>query len=248
MTIRATAHVFEAMAAAPTAVGRWTAMTQGLADLGLDQVNYAFLDFATYGRMDARGDPAMSTMRTDWLEYYTERRYDLADEIVAHVRAGRFDPKFYRMSRADHFTQRDMAEEAIDAGLNAGLLVPLPGPWGDGLPAAGIVMGSSLGEDEAERIARDNAPALIALAHVLHTGMSGELLRRRAGAAPLSGRERDCLQLTAQGLRTAQIADRLVLADVTVGLHLRNGRKKLGARTLAEAVAKAMLYQQIEVG
>ena len=112
-------------------------MTEGLAAIGLDQINYAFLDVKTHGRMQARGDPAMSTMRKDWIEHYTERQYDLDDDIVAHVRTGSFDPKFYRLSRPDHVSRRLMAEEAMDAGLKAGLLVPLPGPWGDVLPAAG---------------------------------------------------------------------------------------------------------------
>jgi len=241
------ADVYGAMAAAPTAVGRWNAFTTGLADIGLDQINYAFLDFATYDRLAARGDPAMSTMRRDWIEYYADRRYDLDDELVAHVRAGRFDPKFYRTSDARNFGRPEIMHEAREAGMNTGFLVPLPGPWGDHLPAAGIVMGSSLGDVEAARITRDHAPNLIALAHVLHTSMSGELLRRRAGAAPLTGRERDCLQLTANGMRIARIADRLMLAEATVSLHLKNARKKLGARSLPEAVARAMIYNQIHV-
>lgn len=241
MVALAYADVFDALASAPTAEERWASFAKGLAAVGLDQINYAFLDFATYERMEARGDPAMSTMRRDWIEHYTERRYDMDDDIVAHVRAGRFEPKFYRLSRKDQLTHRNMAEEAREAGLQAGLLVPLPGPWGSALPAAGIVIGSSLGEDETARIVADNGATLIALAHVLHTGMSGELLRRRSGAAPLTCRERDCLQLTAKGMRTSQIADRFAIAEVTVGLHLRTGRQKLGARTLPEAVAKAML-------
>lgn len=248
MVALAYADVFDAMASAPTAEGRWAGFAKGLAVVGLDQINYAFLDFATYDRMEARGDPAMSTMRHDWIAHYTERRYDMDDDIVAHVRAGRFEPKFYRLGCKDQFARREMAEEAREAGLQAGLLVPLPGPWGSTLPAAGIVIGSSLGEDETARIVSDNGATLIALAHVLHTGMSGELLRRRSGAAPLTSRERDCLQLTAKGMRASQIADRLVIAEVTVGLHLRTARRKLGARTLPEAVAKAMLYQQISVG
>lgn len=239
---------FEHVIMAQDGQDKWRALTEGLAGLGLDQVNYAFLDFGTYGRMDARGDPAMSTMRRDWLDYYTEHRYDLDDEVVAHVRAGRFDPRLYRLSRPADFSRRDIAEGAREAGLQAGFLVPLPGPWGDLLPAAGMVIGSSLGEEEAARIVAAHAGDLVALAYLQHTAMAGELLRRRSGAAPLSPRERDCLQLVASGARVAQIADRLMLAEVTVNLHLRNARRKLGARTPAEAVAKAMLYQQIELG
>lgn len=236
---------YAALVEATTPTAKWAALTTGLAEIGLDQVNYAFLDLGTFGRMDARGDPSMSTMRNDWIAHYSAQRYDLGDDIVAHVRAGRFDPKFYRMSRPEHFAQRDIAEEAREAGLQAGLLVPLHGPWNDDLPAAGIVMGSSLREDEAARITQAHASDLIALAHVLHTGLSGELLRRRKGATALSDRQRECLQGIAGGQRVGQVADRLNIREVTVNLHLRAARQKLAARTLPEAVAKALLYGMI---
>lgn len=244
----ALAGTYAALIEAGTPEAKWEALTSGLSSVGLDQVNYSFLDLGTFSRMDARGQPAMSTMRADWIAHYTSRQYDMNDDIVAHVRAGRFDPKFYRLSRPDHFGDRDIAEEAREAGLQSGLLIPLPGPWGDSLPAAGVLMGSSLGEDEAARITRAHASHLIALAHVLHTALSGELLRRRAGAVDLSDRQRECLQGVARGLRAGQVADRLMIKEVTVNLHLRDARRKLGARTLPEAVAKALLYQKITLG
>ena len=244
---RVLAETYAALTAASTPEDKWSALTAGLADIGLDQINYAFLDLGAFGRMEARGDPSMSTMRRDWIEHYAGRRYDIEDDIVAHVRTGRFDPKFYRLSRPDHFRQREIAEEAREAGLRSGLLIPLPGPWSDRLPAAGIVMGSSLGEDEGARIARSHTPHLIALGHILHTSLSGELLRLRAGAVPLSDRQRDCLKGFANGLRTGQVADRLGIREVTVNLHLRDARRKLAARNTPEAVAKALLYQQIAI-
>lgn len=243
----ALADTYAALTAATTPQTKWHALTSGLAHIGLDQINYAFLDLGTFNRMDARGDPSMSTMRGDWIEHYAARRYDIEDDIVAHVRAGRFDPKFFCLSEPEHFSQREIAEEAREAGLRSGLLTPLPGPWNDNLPAAGIFMGSSLGEDEAVRIIQTHSAHLIALAYILHTSLSGELLRRRAGSAPLSDRQRDCLQGFANGLRTGQVADRLMIKDVTVNLHLRDARRKLNARTIPEAVAKALLYQQITV-
>lgn len=223
----------------------WSVATRGLARVGLDQVNYAYLDFESYNRVEARGDPAMSTMRTDWIEYYADRKYDLDDEIVAHVRAGRSDPKFFILSRPDHFAARQMAEEARSAGLQAGLLTPLPGLPGDLLPAAGIVMGSSEKETEAARIIQTYGTQLVALAHLLHAGIVGEVSWTRSGMRRLSVREYDCLRMIAEGHRVGRIADRLSIAEVTVGLHLQNARKKLKARTLAEAVAKAVRHRQM---
>ena len=63
----------------------------------------------------------------------------------------------------------------------------------------------------------------------------------------LSPRENDCLSLLASGLQTSQIADRLVLSDSTVTEYIVNARKKLGARTRSEAVAKAVQYGLISL-
>ncbi len=70
----------------------------------------------------------------------------------------------------------------------------------------------------------------------------------RRGHTPtqiLSPRERDCLRLLAQGQRPKSIGHELNIATVTVDLHLRNARLKLGARTMAEAVAMAMRAREI---
>lgn len=61
----------------------------------------------------------------------------------------------------------------------------------------------------------------------------------------LSPRERDCLALLSTGLRTAQIADRLALSVPTVSEYISNARKKLGARTRPEAVARALMRNEI---
>jgi PAS domain S-box-containing protein len=62
----------------------------------------------------------------------------------------------------------------------------------------------------------------------------------------LSPREREILGLLARGLTGEQIAARLVLSPETVRTHIRNAREKLGASTRVEAVAVALLSQEIE--
>lgn len=63
----------------------------------------------------------------------------------------------------------------------------------------------------------------------------------------LSARERDCISLLAAGYHTSQIADRLKLADATVNEYIGRARRKMGARTRAEAVARAVKFQQIQL-
>jgi len=235
---------FSALLSETDADGRWKALTRGLARIGLDQVNYAFLDLETHDRMQARGEPAMSTMRSDWIEYYVERQYDLADPLVDHVRAGRCEPLLFET--AQDFGASQVLNEADEAGLKAGVLISLPGVIGSAGPGAGIVVGSTMGAPETFRLIRENGRDLVALANLFHAGAVGELMRRRYGAAQLSPRERDCLQAVARGRRISAVAYDLELAEVTVGMHLKNARKKLGARSLPEAVARGLLFQQIE--
>ena len=57
--------------------------------------------------------------------------------------------------------------------------------------------------------------------------------------ARLSPRETECLEWTAQGKTTWEVAQILCLSDSTVNYYIRNAMKKLGVHTKAHAVSKA---------
>jgi len=57
--------------------------------------------------------------------------------------------------------------------------------------------------------------------------------------SPLTPREWEVIDLLAEAKTTDQIAQELVLASETVRSHLKNIRRKLGARSRDEAVAIA---------
>ena len=57
--------------------------------------------------------------------------------------------------------------------------------------------------------------------------------------APLSSREKHCLQLASHGLTSAEIGARLGIVDRTVNFHFANILSKLAARNRHEAIAKA---------
>jgi len=63
---------------------------------------------------------------------------------------------------------------------------------------------------------------------------------------PLSAREREVLGLVAQGLSGPAISTRLGIGVSTVRSHVRNARAKLGARSRAEAVARALETGELE--
>jgi DNA-binding NarL/FixJ family response regulator len=68
------------------------------------------------------------------------------------------------------------------------------------------------------------------------------LLRRANrdnGSSPLTPREREVLQLLAEGLEQTEIAERLVISSKTVASHIERILAKLGVRSRAQAVAAA---------
>ena len=65
-------------------------------------------------------------------------------------------------------------------------------------------------------------------------------MRREDDRPALTGREREVLELTANGRSAPQIAEQLFLSTATVKTHLQRLYEKLGVSDRAAAVAEAM--------
>jgi DNA-binding CsgD family transcriptional regulator len=81
--------------------------------------------------------------------------------------------------------------------------------------------------------------------YVLAVALSHRHARRRAAQrtgsqAPLSEREREVVRLIGEGLSGPEIAEELQIAHNTVRTHAFNAMTKLGARSRAHLVAKAI--------
>lgn len=238
--------LIERISEASSPDSRFAALTQGLSSLGLDIVNYGFFDPGA-ARLAHADIQFLTTMRDDWMSHYHDCGLSRTDSHVVRLRERRITPYFWGesvMKRIDA-EGRSTALEAAEAGLRSAIVVPLTSPLDPFSPVAGMAMGCSMGEAEFGKISREHGATLIGIAHLFHYASIRQVWRDRAGGKPLSPRERDCLQYLSEGQRQAAIAERMGLACVTVELHLRRARAKLGARTLNEAVARALLYGEI---
>jgi two-component system nitrate/nitrite response regulator NarL len=81
----------------------------------------------------------------------------------------------------------------------------------------------------------------------IHGALAGEIRKRGASAGPrLSAREREILQLTADGFSAAEIGERIFITAATVKTHLQGAYQKLGVSDRAAAVAEGMRHGLLE--
>lgn len=230
------------MMAADTPASRWRVLANAFARYGLTQLSYGFADEATYQRPNPCDDLAMTTMQPELMDRYFGLGYHAFDPLMKYLRAGRLEPLPFDIDALEN--PSDALKDIRALGVSNGVLIPLP-PL-SGCPTAGLIVGSELPVSDTQKVLDEHGPRLIALTHLFHARASGELLRRRDGVPVLTSRERGCLQIISRGERVAAAAHQLGLSEATVELHLRNARHKLGARSLPEAVARGLLYRQIE--
>jgi DNA-binding CsgD family transcriptional regulator len=76
----------------------------------------------------------------------------------------------------------------------------------------------------------------------------GPYSRARENAAGLTSRELDVVKLLAEGLRNAEIAERLVLSEKTVDHHVSSVLRKLNVRTRGQAASEAVRLEILTHG
>lgn len=134
-------------------------------------------------------------------------------------------------------------DDALKHGIASGVCMPL----GDEVGTRVIVaLNSNIPEvDECRRhtITR-NLGDIVLFAHYFHELFMKAVLKRgtqpRIAGRPLSGREKECLGLTARGMTTEDIALKLGICARTVQFHFDSIRSKLAATNRQEAVARAI--------
>ncbi|CDZ78903.1 Transcriptional activator protein LuxR [Legionella massiliensis] len=115
-------------------------------------------------------------------------------------------------------------EESIEFGIDKGLSISIHGPAGDFFV---LVVHQRVKETGLSGWQEKQYPWIaIALCYFHH--LRQFLLREAVEDSTLTKRERQCLQLTSQGLRIDNIAKALDISRRTVNFHIQNANKKLG--------------------
>lgn len=223
--------------AAPAA--RWAGAHRAFAELGVEWMTLASAPAASLMSISLRSS-VPPTLLDDYVGVGLHRR----DMWLQHSAISTaVDAADLTSDDADAggVLSSDLAEILRDHGAKYVALVPL---YSETRVAALVLYATST--DGSMRLAHAAAgpelPTLAAIVGVLCCGHAGGLPEGgtyRWGDV-LSPREQETLTWLASGLRTAQIAHRMGIREVTVGLHLQGARRKLGARTREQAMAIAL--------
>jgi LuxR family transcriptional regulator len=142
--------------------------------------------------------------------------------------------------------QQPVVRYLRDARLTCGVTVPIHMPAGELATFTAIRMDP---ERDFASDAERGRWAIARIAQEFHAAVlpGFDAATRTCRHVRLTPRERECLQLCAEGLTAKQIAARLGRSVPTVNLHLESATKRLGARNKTQAVARAAHYRLLEV-
>lgn len=226
----------------------WSAAVDWLENQGFDKVLHLSLD-------PSGGVRTRTTLGRAFEQYYQAEGFAKSDPFLRHClpAPGPVATGVAYLEGYDYLLPEEsrVIAAAGDAGFQAGFSVVVR-RGARGCEAWNL--GSSLGRAEVERIRSAQASQLRAGLMVLRDRLAppawsaapaGPPAAPSPAAVALSPQQRACLDLLSQGLRSKAIAAELGLAVVTVDLHLRNARTRLGAATRDQAL---MLYRAARGG
>jgi DNA-binding CsgD family transcriptional regulator len=230
---------------ARTVADVWSTTAHYLEGLGFTHSIYTFVDPS-----NPDAPRVWTTMPEGWCTRYVEQKYQRVDPFfryccstLAPIRTGSEYLDDY-----DFLTgpERRIVLEAGETGFRSGFSVPVRLLGGRGF--GGWNFGSRFGRQELESLLKAHGPQLRLAGFYIHEHverLSHPTGRPSPNHGRLTLRERECLLWLSRGLRTAAIAHRLGIAQVTVDLHVKGARAKLRAATREEALARAILTGQV---
>lgn len=239
-----------AEASASAADRGWKRFVAFLQNRGIEYCNFGAFETDAHGETTAA--MMVSNMDPAWIEEYLACDMPGRDYVALRAANETGGERFASFAfggwlvphLAEHETlSRPVLRGAADAGMADALAIVGNAPAAPDSPVRRQVGFGLGGAHGSALLAEDQRNELTIAAFALINAMRPRIAASFDGfAGRLSPRERDVLAAFARGDRRDRIAHRLGIAHQTVDLHGANLRRKLGAQTIAEAVAKAFRY------
>ncbi|MCP4526124.1 MAG: hypothetical protein GY833_09470 [Aestuariibacter sp.] len=217
----------------------WDRMLEELKPYGLGEILYTFSTFPNHGSIHdfARG----AYLKTNYPEEYQEAKNNFIDDPFWDICVFENQTVLWsNTSLVEDLPPEQKASVDIDWDFNIMTGVALSSRFNNG--HGGVAIGlhaPNMSWVEFDKIWAEHEVAITDLAAAFDICMREDHID---GIYPLSAREKECLLWLSSGLRPQQIAYRLDISPKTVEKHIASARSKLGADTVAQAVAKSLIF------
>jgi LuxR family transcriptional regulator len=162
----------------------------------------------------------LNALPDDWVEYYTTHGLVVSDPVLrwAYSNSGAA-----RLSELDMPDPQKVLARALNHGLGYGAVVSVIGPADQGRRSYGFFF-------RADReLSLSEIAALEEIVQAAHYGQDDN--------GRLTVAELEVLQMQAQGLRVKRVAAQLGISESAVKARLNNAKRKLGAKTMQQALS-----------
>jgi DNA-binding CsgD family transcriptional regulator len=210
-----------------------------------------FRYFACCSHVDPAHPPRRAIMLQnypqEWVRYFSELElYDI-DPVFLH--ANRVSLPFFWDAPAFRAgltpPQQQILVEAARFGVARGYTVPIHSPY-----ALGVYRASCSVVPDSTSIDAHSYAAVQLMSGYLYDAANRDVNAREAEAIQpeLSRRERQCLELAAQGKSDWVVGKILGISERTVHNHIESAKRRLGVATRVQAIVQALASRQIFFG
>lgn len=226
----------------------WNCLLLELEDLGFIHAKYGFL-IAAQERFRREELVIAGQFCHEWESAQSKRQNWIEDDYIADHVLHRETPvtfsHVYRLMDGGHLTSMQSKNHAIgrEIGMANGVALPIRERSPVAVGGISLEADRGFGGREFRRHLKSVLPRLRLLTDLFHSNISRPLMLDEARHP--SKRERECLKWVIKGMRVQQIAHCMGTHPKTIEKQLSNVRRKLGARTNAQAATRALLMDFI---
>jgi DNA-binding CsgD family transcriptional regulator len=187
----------------------------------------------------SKSEPRLiSTYPEAWMSRYLQERFERYDPVIVRAKQSiaPFDWGAHTLTTAVSPKGGAIFEEAARYGIRHGFSIPVP-------TEAGSCVLVSFATDERrpsfEACIGEHGAVLQFMAMLFHRHVCALAAgNRQIGDITLSFREFECLEWASRGKSAWEIGRILTISRSTAAFHLDNAKRKLGVRSINQAVAR----------
>ncbi|MBL8268546.1 helix-turn-helix transcriptional regulator [Steroidobacter sp.] len=214
-----------------------------------------FRHFACCSHVDPNNPPQSAVVLHNypdaWAGTFAERKLYQCDPVFQRAERSLLPfrwntPEFNALLT---LPQKRILQEAASVGIAHGYTVPIHLPWTAGAIRAScsVIPDSDSIDERAYRAVQVMATYLYA-AVGYHQSLRAARENSLQATPVLSVRERQCLELAAQGKTDWDISQLLGISENTVHKHIESAKRRLGVSTRIQAVVWAVQHREICFG